>query len=139
MPIDALHLLDKARLVKNAAVSHDGHGLRHLQRRDLHVALADGKVREIAIEHLAAELLLHEFVVGNAALGFRGERDAGARAKTQLERPIAHLAAAGLDADLVKPRVARLRERIGEVQRTRSRFASSCGRSCARSPSRAGN
>ena len=39
-------------------------------------------------------------------------------AEAQFQRPVADRLGAGLDADLVKPCVAGLRERLGEIQRT---------------------
>ena len=48
--IERLHLLHEARLIKRPAVRHDRHRLRHLQWRDQEVALADRKIRDVAVE-----------------------------------------------------------------------------------------
>ena len=48
--IERLHLAHEPRLIKSAAVRDDGHGLRHLQRRDLDVALTDRQVRDVTVE-----------------------------------------------------------------------------------------
>ena len=82
--IECLHLLDEARLIKRAAVRDDPHGLGHLQRRDLRVALADRQVCDVAIEQSAAVRCLHVFIVRNTALRLAAQRDAAFRAKPEL-------------------------------------------------------
>ena len=118
LAVDALDLLDETALVKRAAVADRGHGLGHLQRRDFHVALPDGKAGEIPIEHFPPVHLLHVFLVGNTSAGLGADGDAGAGAEPEISGPFPHAAGAGLDADLVKPGVARLGQRFAKVQRT---------------------
>src|SRR4029077_17745990 len=49
---------------------------------------------------------------------FAAQRDAALRAETELERPFDDRLRAGLDADLIKPGVARLRQRLHKIERT---------------------
>ena len=116
MVVERLHLLHEARLKKGAAVGHDGHGLRHLQRRDLGVPLTDRQVCDVTVEQSAAVCRLHVFVVGHASFHLAPQRDAALRAKAQLERPINDRRGAGFDSDLIKPRVARFGERLNKIQ-----------------------
>jgi len=47
--IEALHLLDQARLVEIASGGEHAHGLGHLQRGDQDVALSDAYVGDVAL------------------------------------------------------------------------------------------
>src|SRR5205085_12347530 len=98
-----LHLMNETRLIKRAAVRDDSHGLSHLQWSDLSITLANGKVRDIAIQNLAAMGRFHVLMVRHAPLHFAAQRDAALGAKAKPQRPIDDRLRAGFDADLIKP------------------------------------
>ena len=54
---------------KHAAVGQGGHGLTHLDRRDLQVALPDGKVGGVTVVELALVDAVHVLAVGHEARG----------------------------------------------------------------------
>ena len=68
----------------------------------------------------------HVFIVWHAAFYFAAQRDAAFRAEAQLQRPIDDRRRTGLDADLIKPRVARFRQRLRRNLTRRDRSFSSC-------------
>ena len=114
--IEGLHLLNQSCLIERSAVGDDAHGLRHLQRRDLDVALTDRHVRDIAVENFAAVRGLHVFVVRDPAFSLAAQRNAAFGAKAELQSPIDDRPRAGLDPNLIKPCVAGFCERLDEIQ-----------------------
>ena len=120
--IERLDLTDEARLIKSAAVRDDGHGLRHLQRRDLDVALTDRQVCDVAVEQFAAVSRFHVFIVRDASFRFAPQRNSALCAKTEFERPIDNRRGADLNADLIKPGVARFCQRLDKIERTAVAF-----------------
>ena len=113
--IERLHLLNEPCLIECSAVGDDAHGLRHLQRSNLNVALADRHVCDVAIEDFATVRRFHVFIIGNAAFYFAAQRNAAFGAEAQLQRPIDDRRRTGLYAGLIKPCVARFRERLHEI------------------------
>ena len=73
------------------------------------VALADGKIRDVAIEQFPAVRRFHVLVVRHTAFDFAAQRNAALRAEAKPLRPVDNRFRAGLDSDLIKPRVARFR------------------------------
>ena len=113
--IERLHLLNEPCLIECSAVRDDAHGLRHLQRSNLSVALADRHICDVAIEDFATVRRFHVFIIWDAAFYFAAQRNAAFGAEAQLQRPINDRRRAGLYAGLIKPRIARFRERLHEV------------------------
>src|SRR5207249_4030175 len=115
--IDRLDLTDEPRLIKSAAVGDNRHRLRHLQRCRLRVPLTDRQICNVAVEQFPAVSCFHVFVVRDASFRFAAQRDPALRAETELERPLDDRLRAGLNADLIKPRVARLSKRLDKIER----------------------
>jgi hypothetical protein len=61
----------------------------------------------------------HVLVVGDAPAGFGADGNTGAGTEAETSRPFPHAAGTGLNADLVKPCVARLGQRFAKIQRPR--------------------
>ena len=57
----------------------------------------------------------HVFIIRDAAFYFAAQRNAAFSAEAQLQRPINDRRRTGLYAGLIKPCVARFRERLHEV------------------------
>ena len=120
--VERLHLLHETRLIKCAAICHDRHGLRHLQRRDLRVPLPDRQVCDVSVEQTPAVRRLHVLIIRHASFRLAAQRDAAFRSKAQLDRPIDDRFCASLDSHLIKPRVTRFRQRLNKIQRAAIAF-----------------
>ena len=103
-------------MIKCTAIRDDRHRLGHLQRSDLGVALADGKISDIAVQNSAAVGDLHVLIVRNAPFDLAANRDSAFRTKSELEGPIDNRLRTGLDADLVEPGVARFCQRLDKIE-----------------------
>ena len=88
-----------------------------MQRRDLHVALADGQIRDVAVEQFAAVRRFHVFVVRHATFRFAAQRNPAFRTEAESQCPVDDRLRAGLDSNLIKPGIARLRECLHEIER----------------------
>ena len=111
-----MHLLDESRLVKGAAVGHDRHRLRHLQRRNLGIALPDGKIGDVAIQQLPAMCCFHIGVVRNAAFHLAANRYSAFGAEAESLCPIDDRLSAGLYTHLVEPGIARFGQGLNEIE-----------------------
>ena len=65
---------------------------------------------------------LHVLIVRNASFDLAANRDSAFRAKPELECPIDNRLRTRSDADLVKPGVARFRQRLDKVERAAVAF-----------------
>ncbi len=60
----------------------------------------------------------HVLIVRDASFRFSAQRNSALRAETKFESPFDDRLCAGLDADLIKPCVARFGQRLDKIERT---------------------
>ena len=101
---------------KRAAVGQRRHRLAHLDGGDFQIALADGKVRGVAVVELALVGALHVLAVGHETRRLVAQRQARLAPEAEAAGVVDDLFRPGLDADLVEPGVAALGQRLDEVQ-----------------------
>src|SRR4051812_33144935 len=114
--------MNEPRLIKCSTVGDDSHGLRHLQWGDLSIPLSNGKVRDIAVQDLAAMSGLHVIIVRHASIHFAAQRNTAFGPETKPKRPIDDWFCTDFDADLVKPGVARFGQRLHKIKGTAVRL-----------------
>ena len=114
--VDALDLLHETCLMEFPARRDDPVGLCHLERGDHNVSLADAYVGDVTLEDFPLLDPHHVVIVGDVSLRLGLERNAGSLAESKPVCPEDDVGCADLEAHLNEPGVARLGERLDEIE-----------------------